>query len=159
MDRDKDTSKFYQHPVSVGDTIFYSSGYIILDSVVVNPRNEKYHFTPSDTALMADLTVVSKDSVRYRARPLYYFRNNRADLVLDTVIAQNLAIGFSQVLDNHKIEISVRESPNMVPFVALKVLAFPFIRLVWLGVLVMMIGFVMSLVRRIKLIRPVEPMI
>jgi cytochrome c-type biogenesis protein CcmF len=47
----------------------------------------------------------------------------------------------------------------MVPFVALKVLAFPFIRLVWLGVLVMMIGFVMSLVRRIKLIRPVEPMI
>ena len=159
MDRDKDTSKFYQHPVSVGDTIFYSSGYIILDSVVVNPRNEKYHFNPSDTALMADLTVVSKDSVRYRARPLYYFRNNRADLVLDTVIAQNLAIGFSQVLDNHKIEISVRESPNMVPFVALKVLAFPFIRLVWLGVLVMMIGFVMSLVRRIKLIRPVEPMI
>ncbi|HYJ37575.1 MAG TPA: hypothetical protein VEV87_03125, partial [Chitinophagaceae bacterium] len=78
----------------------------------------------------------------------------RADLVLDTVIAQNLAIGFSQVLDNHKIEISVRESPNMVPFVALKVLEFPFIRLVWLGTLVMMIGFTMSMIRRIKRTTP-----
>ncbi len=151
MDRDKDTSKFYQHPVNVGDTIFYSSGFMVLDTVVVNPVNDKYHFKNTDTALMASLTVVSKDNVKYKARPLFFLKNNHADFVLDTVITQNLAVGFSKVLDNHKIEISVRESQNMVPFVALKVYQFPLIRLVWLGALVMMIGFVMSIVRRVKL--------
>jgi len=157
MDRDKDTSQFYQHPVKVGDTIFYSSGYMTLDSVIANPNNDKYHFTSADTALMADITVHTKDSMKYHARPVFVLKGNQADYVLDTVISQNLAVGFSRVLDNHKVEISVRESPNMVPFVALKVLQFPFIRLVWFGTLIMMIGFVMSIVRRIRLGRKVEP--
>jgi len=157
MDRDKDTSQFYQHPVKVGDTIFYSSGYMTLDSVIANPNNDKYHFTSADTALMADITVHTKDSMKYRARPVFVLKGNQADYVLDTVISQNLAVGFSRVLDNHKVEISVRESPNMVPFVALKVLQFPFIRLVWFGTLIMMIGFVMSIVRRIRQGRRVEP--
>jgi cytochrome c-type biogenesis protein CcmF len=153
LDRDKDTSKFYQHPVRAGDTIFYSSGYIILDSVVLNPRNDKYQYKPTDTALMASLTVVSKDSVRYTARPVFSYSNNRVAYILDTVIAQNLAIGFNQVLSDQKVVISVKESSNLVPFVALKVLEFPFIRLVWLGTLIMMVGFVMSIIRRIKLVQ------
>jgi len=154
LDRDKDTSKFYQHPLSAGDTVFYSSGYIILDSVVINPRNDKYQYKPTDTALMASLTVVSKDSVRYKARPLFAYKANKGvEKVLDTVISQNLAISFDRVMSNEKIVISVKESSNLVPFVALKVLEFPFIRLVWLGTLIMMIGFGMSIIRRIKLVQ------
>jgi len=154
LDRDKDTSKFYQHPLSAGDTVFYSSGFIILDSVVINPRNDKYQFKPTDTALMASLTVVSKDSVRYKARPLFAFKANKGvEKILDTVISQNLAISFDRVISNNKIAISVKESSNLVPFVALKVLEFPFIRLVWLGTLIMMVGFGMSIIRRIKLVQ------
>jgi cytochrome c-type biogenesis protein CcmF len=41
----------------------------------------------------------------------------------------------------------------MIPFVALKVYQFPFIRLVWIGTAIMMVGFVMSMVRRMKLLR------
>ncbi len=153
LDRDKDTSKFYQHPVNPGDTIYYSSGFIILDSVVINPRNDKYQYKPTDTAFMASLTVVSKDSVRYNARPVFSYKNSGAEYILDTVIAQNLAIGFSQIMSNKQIGISVKESSNLVPFLALKVLEFPFIRLVWLGTLIMMVGFGMSIVRRIKLVQ------
>ena len=153
LDKDKDTSKFYQHPVGAGDTIFYSSGFIILDSVVLNPQNDKYQYKSTDTALMASLTVVSKDSVRYKARPVFSYGNNAVEYILDTVIAQNLAIGFNQVLNDRKVVISVKESSNMVPFLALKVLEFPMIRLVWLGTLIMMVGFGMSIVRRIKLVQ------
>jgi cytochrome c-type biogenesis protein CcmF len=63
------------------------------------------------------------------------------------------------VLDNHRVEISVRESPSMVSFVALKVLQFPFIRLVWLGTLVMVIGLIMSIVRRVRLNQRQDPVI
>jgi cytochrome c-type biogenesis protein CcmF len=150
LDRDKDTSQFHSHPVAIGDTIFYSAGYIILDSIVGNPHNDKYHFNAHDTAVMASLTVVSKDSMRYKSRPLYFLKNNQPDIVLDTVIAQNLVLGFTKFLENHKVEISVRESPNMASFVALKVYQFPFIRLVWFGTFVMMVGFIMSIVKRIN---------
>ncbi len=54
MDRQKDTSQYRSYPVAIRDTIFYSNGYIILDKVVVNPNTDKYHFTPADTALMAE---------------------------------------------------------------------------------------------------------
>jgi cytochrome c-type biogenesis protein CcmF len=38
----------------------------------------------------------------------------------------------------------------MVPFVSLKVYMFPQINLVWIGVLIMMTGFVMSIINRRK---------
>ena len=151
LDRDKDTSQFYPHPMGVGDTIFYSRGYVLLDSIVANPHNDKYHFNASDTALMASLTVVSKDSTRYKSRPLFYLKGNQPEYVLDTVMSQNLVLALSRFVDRNKVEISMRESPSMASFVALKVLQFPFIRLVWLGTIVMVIGIVMSIVRRIKL--------
>jgi cytochrome c-type biogenesis protein CcmF len=38
----------------------------------------------------------------------------------------------------------------MVPFVSLKVFMFPQINLVWIGVIIMMTGFVMSIINRRK---------
>lgn len=150
MDKEKDTAQFKSYPIAINDTVYYSKGYIVLDKVVVNPSNEKYHFTPSDTALMAEVTVVSKDSMRYKASPVLYVKNNEAHYVADTIFAQNLALGLGRVVDNNKIELRVKESSSMVPFVSLKVLIFPHINLVWLGTLIIIIGFIMSMVRRLK---------
>ncbi|HEY6899181.1 MAG TPA: hypothetical protein VI233_01000 [Puia sp.] len=44
----------------------------------------------------------------------------------------------------------LKESANMVPFIALKVLEFPQINLLWIGTIIMIIGFVMSLMWRRK---------
>jgi cytochrome c-type biogenesis protein CcmF len=145
-----DTTQFKRYAVAVHDTVFYSNGYIVLNKIIVNPDNEKFHFTSADTALMADLTVVGKDSLRYRATPLFYIKNNQMNFVLDTVFAQYLAIGLSRVVDRNKVELSVKESSSMVPFVSLKVLEFPQINLLWMGTLIMITGIVMSMVRRSK---------
>ncbi|HYF30113.1 MAG TPA: cytochrome c biogenesis protein CcsA [Chitinophagaceae bacterium] len=150
MDKTQDTGEYKAYLVNVNDTIEYSGGYITLDRVVPNPDNDLYNFTPNDTALMAELSVIARDSMRYKARPVFYIKNNQLLHIPDTVVAQNLAIMLSRVEDN-KLEIKVRESSNMIPFVALKVYEFPFIRLVWLGTILMMVGFVMSIVRRIRL--------
>jgi len=147
---ENDTSSFKSYTVAVNDTVFYSKGYIVLDKVIVNPNNEKYHFTSKDTALMAAVTVVGRDSIRYHASPLLYIKNNESHFIIDTVFAQNLAIGFGSVSDNHKIELRIKESDNMVPFIALKVFEFPHINILWIGVLVMIAGFIMSIVRRVR---------
>jgi cytochrome c-type biogenesis protein CcmF len=74
-------------------------------------------------------------------------------LINDTVFAQNLAVGFSSIDSSHTVVLQVKESSKMVPFVALKVYEFPGINLLWLGTLVMLTGTVMSLRRRVGLVR------
>jgi len=100
---------------------------------------------------MAIVTVISRDSMKYTATPLLYIKNNEPHFVTDTVFAQNLAIGLGKVTSKNKIELLVKESFNMIPFISLKAYEFPQINLVWLGILVMMLGFVMSIIRRINL--------
>ncbi len=148
MDSREDTISFRSHVMKVGDTVYYSNGFLVLNKVVPNPSEGKFRFTANDTALMADITVTAKDGRRYPAQPVFYVKGNEARYMMDTVFAQNLAFGFSKVLENQKIEVQVKESTRMVPFVALKVYEFPHINLVWLGTLVMVTGFIMSLVYR-----------
>ena len=153
MDKREDTAQFKTYPMNVHDTIFYSNGFMVLNSVEHNPVNEKYKFGPSDTALMADVKVVSKEGYTYAARPVFYVDHNQGKYIVDTVYAQNLAVGFSRVLDKQRIELQVKESAKLVPYVSLKVYEFPFISVLWIGTLVMITGFGMSIVRRIKLSR------
>lgn len=146
-----DTAQFRSHTVSIGDTIFYSAGYMRLDSVTINPNNEKHQFNSNDTAIMANLTIVTRDERRLQANPVFYLRNSQPQYIIDTLYSQGLAVGLSRVGEAQRLEISVKESTKMVPFLALKVLQFPFINLVWLGTILMIVGFIMSMVRRIKL--------
>ena len=155
LDKQKDTSGFVSHPVSLHDTVYYSKGMMILDTVYVNPNTDKYQFTTSDTALLAKIRVISRDSLHYTIEPLLYVKDNMIHRVADTVFAQNLAVELGSVMSNRKIELRVKESSDMVPFVSLKVYAFPQINLVWIGILVMVSGFGISLLyRRKQQLRP-----
>jgi cytochrome c-type biogenesis protein CcmF len=145
-----DTAQFHSRFLRLGDTTFYSKGYIVLDSVTVNPNNDKYHFMRGDTALMAKVTVVTQDSTRYTAYPLFYIKGNAPHYMNDTVFRQDLALRFNMITKDQKFDIGVKESPDMVPFIALKVLQFPQIGLLWLGTLIMISGFIISILWRRK---------
>jgi cytochrome c-type biogenesis protein CcmF len=147
-DEPEDTVQFHTQALKLKDTAFYSRGYVILDSLVKNPDHGKYHFAPTDTALMAALTVVSRDSMRYTASPVIYIRDNQTHFVTDTVFAQNLALQFNRITSDQRVELGIKESSDMVPFIALKVLEFPQINILWIGTIIMIIGFVMSLLWR-----------
>ncbi len=57
------------------------------------------------------------------------------------------------------LEIGVRESSAVLDFVTLKAYEFPFINVLWLGILVMVVGIVMSIVQRVKqLARSPQPL-
>ncbi len=153
MNKEQDTAQFKSHSMKPGDTAYYSNGMIILNRVTPNPTNEKYHFGPGDTAIMAELEIVAIDGRKYKARPVFFVKNNLMQYFMDTVQSQGLAISLSQVVDSKHVGISVKESSRMTPFIALKVLEFPFINLVWLGTILMVTGFAMSIVRRAGLLR------
>lgn len=150
LDEGEDTTQFKSTSVKVGDTLYYSAGYMTLDKVTLNPNEGKYKFSETDTALMAQVTIRGVDGSTYIAKPVYYVENNQSKYILDTVFSQGLAVGMSRVVDKDHVEISIKESSRLAPFVALKVLQFPFINLLWLGTVVMIVGFGMASYRRAR---------
>ncbi|MBP6432686.1 MAG: cytochrome c biogenesis protein CcsA [Ferruginibacter sp.] len=146
-----DTTQFKITELAEGDTAYYSNGYMVLNSVIKNPHTDKYHTPKGDIALMADITLYSKDSMRYKAQPVIHVDAINATPIDDTVYAQNLFVRFAGVADKQKIKLGIKESDKPIDFVTLKAYIFPYINLVWLGLVVMAIGFTISAVNRAKL--------
>jgi cytochrome c-type biogenesis protein CcmF len=139
--------------MKMGDTLYYSTGLMVLNDVVSNPNIGTYNFAPTDTAIMAEISVINSDGRTYKARPVFYYKDGQPRYAIDTVFAQGLAIGLSGIDGNNRFLVNVKESSSLTPFIALKVLQFPYINLVWLGTIIMVAGFVMSVVRRVKLLK------
>lgn len=152
-----DTSTFRNQTVRIGDTVFYSKGVVIVNSVSVNPSNSKYKFTANDTAIALNMTVISKEGNRFEAQPLLHVVNGAVYSVPDTVMAQSLILQFGQVKNQASglLEIGIKESSSVLDFVTLKAYEFPFINVLWIGVLVMVVGIVMSIVQRVRQMRRV----
>jgi cytochrome c-type biogenesis protein CcmF len=146
-----DTAQFKIHEMKMGDSAFYSKGYIVLNDIMKNPDNERFHFKPTDTALVADITVYSKDSTSYKAYPLLSISNFEVNYQDDTVFAKNLYLKLAGITQDGKFKIAVKESEVPADFLTLKAYVFPYINLVWLGLIIMAAGFVTSLSSRAKL--------
>ena len=147
----EDTTRFKIAEMAEGDTGYYSRGMFVLNRVVKNPHNDKYHFGENDMALMADITFISKDSMHYKASPLIQLDSLGLNQVDDTVYAQNLYVKFAGVTEGKKVKIGIKESDKIIEYVTLKAYIFPHINLVWLGLIIMAIGIVMSAVQRARL--------
>ncbi|GEO10062.1 cytochrome c biogenesis protein CcsA [Segetibacter aerophilus] len=147
-----DTSTFRNTNVRIGDTLFYSKGVMIVNNVTVNPSNTKYQFSQNDTAIALNITVISKEGNRFEAQPLLQVKNGSIYSIPDTVMAQSLILQFAQVKDQTQglLQIGVKESSSVLNFVTLKAYEFPFINILWMGVLVMVVGIIMSIVQRVK---------
>jgi len=149
-----DTSSFQPREVKVGDTVFYSKGFIVLNKVEVNPTNSKKDIHPGETSMLLNMTVHAQNGGIYDVTPgIALTGGNSFRNLEDTVAAQNLILKFNKVKDEKKgiLEIGVKETTGILNnALTLKVYAFPFINVLWIGVLVMVIGLVMSIRYRIR---------
>lgn len=145
----KDTASFKISEVAEGDTIFYSKGFMVLNKVVKNPASNKFKIPVTGPSVIADITVTAKDSSRYNATPMILVDSFGINQIDDTVYAQNIFVKFSGITaDQQKIKIGVKESDTMIDFVTIKAYIFPYINLVWIGLIIMAIGLVISMIQR-----------
>ncbi len=145
-----DTASFSIHTMSLKDTIFFSKGFFILNGILKNPDNERFHFGPTDTALVADVTVYNKDNTSQKAYPALAVSNQQINFIDDTLVRQNLFLRFAGLAAGNKFKIGIKESEIRSDFITLKAYVFPYINLVWAGLLIMAAGFIISIARRAK---------
>jgi cytochrome c-type biogenesis protein CcmF len=68
----------------------------------------------------------------------------------DTITAESMIVQFQKINTDNSIELGVKESDALLDFVTLKAYKFPFINLLWFGILTCAMGILMSMVRRIQ---------
>lgn len=153
---DADTTSFKKRDIAIGDTVFYSNGFLILNKVDVKRTDSLGRLLNGETGLFMDVTVMSKEGLTYKANPgIALTGTENIRFLPDTVKAQSLVLNFNKVGDNNQLEIGFKESGAINDLVTLKVYQFPMINVLWLGILVMVIGFIMSVVQRTRKQQPI----
>jgi cytochrome c-type biogenesis protein CcmF len=150
-EKNKDTASFRSNPVSIGDSIFYSKGFVVLEKITSKDNMPFEGFQPGDKAAVATLKVHSFNKTSYTSEPLLITKKGNSFAVLDTVTAESLVLRINSIReDGNGADIGLKESNAILQYVTLKAYKFPFIRLLWGGIIITAIGILMSMVQRIR---------
>jgi cytochrome c-type biogenesis protein CcmF len=147
-----DTLPYTKHTIAQGDTIFFSKGFMVLSSLKTAPVQKNYHAEPGDIAVGAQLDVHTRSNGDFAMQPVYFIRDSSFQgNIPDTIAPLSLAVRFTKILPNeNKVELELKESRDPMDYVVMKALIFPYINVLWIGILVMIIGFLMSIRQRLR---------
>ncbi len=151
-EKGEDTTSFKPYELSIGDTVFYSKGFAVLQNLESHKNIPGAGMTGQDSASVATLKVQAQTGSVYTIKPILINKGGVQFSQPDTITAESLIVQL-QKISGAKAELGVKENDSILEYITLKALKFPFINLLWLGTIVMVIGFLMSMVRRAKLNR------
>ena len=152
-EKTKDTSTFRTRVLKPGDSLFYSQGYMILDDVSARTDVPKEIFGPDGSLHEAPMRIFSKTGSIFSITPKLAIAKGNMVAIPDTVTSEGLVVQLQKVNPDKTIELGVKENEAPLQYVALKAYKFPFINLLWFGVILTAIGIIISMVRRISLNR------
>jgi len=151
-DKGEDTTTFKPYNIAVGDTLFYSKGFAVLENLESHKNIPGSGMSEKDSASIATVKVQAKTGSIYTVKPILITKVGAAFTQPDTVMAEGVVVQLQKVAGRNA-ELGVKENDGILEYITLKAYKFPFINLLWLGTLVMVTGFMMSVVRRVQLAR------
>lgn len=146
-EKNKDTSSFKTVNAQIGDTVYYSKGYAIIEDVASFRDIPNVQLNQNDSASVATLKFYARTGSLYTGRPILINKDGGSFPQPDTLTAENLIVQLQKV-DGRKVELGVKESDALMQYVTLKAYIFPYINLVWGGTILMTIGFIISMFYR-----------
>jgi len=138
--------------VKVGDTIYTSNNYMILQALEQNPRHPEYIAAEGDIAVAARFSIQNIEGQNpVSASPIYYIRGNQQFDIPENFEKMGIKLRFLKIIPTDgKIEVEVSDKKPKQDYIVLQALVFPLINLVWLGSVMMMIGFLIALMQRVR---------
>ena len=150
-----DTTEYVAHEMKQGDSVFFSKGFMVLKGLNTAPQSHNYIAQPGDLAVGAELEVFTQTNEQYRLQPVYFIRDSSYQYsVEDTLAPLGLNVRFTKILPaENKIELKIKEDAGFSDYIVMKALIFPYINVLWLGILITIIGTAMSIYQKIKIRR------
>ncbi|TDO23013.1 heme lyase CcmF/NrfE family subunit [Pedobacter duraquae] len=135
--------------VKEGDTIHTSSGIITVKALNLKPTAKQLVLAPNDVAVGMPLEV-NLDGRIFKTEPIFLVKGNNTFDFARNIDELGLRVRFTKILpEQNKAELQVYEKPQQAKdWVVFKSIEFPYINLYWVGTIVMVIGFLISIVRR-----------
>jgi cytochrome c-type biogenesis protein CcmF len=146
-----DTSSYKSYIVNKPtDTIFLQNAYMVFTKLSKDIDNKNYKAEAGDLAVAAGFKVYGLDGSVKELNPVYIIRNKEyVTNIDDTLPSLGIYARFSSLLvqgkDSVTLEMKVKQKDPKEDFVVLKILVFPYINVLWLGMVVMVFGFFVSL--------------
>lgn len=148
---EKKETKYVNHKkqaLAIGDTIYCDKAFVVLKDVSTNYQpNEKSNALPDELMLRAELEIHSLDKT-YTVSPLYIIKGNTYSVVDAVNDELGLKFSFTEIDSNKKVLIETSEKDNSSDFIIMKAIIFPWINLVWAGTIIMLVGFFLSILKR-----------
>jgi cytochrome c-type biogenesis protein CcmF len=151
--KNKDTSAFRTTTLKPGDSLFYSRGFILIEEVKQRDNLPQDLFGANGTLHEATLKVYAKTGSIYTTTPNLAFAKGAFLAPPDTVLAENLILQLQKVNPDKSIDLGVKETNTVMEYLALKAYKFPFINVLWAGIIITATGIFISMARRIRLNR------
>jgi cytochrome c-type biogenesis protein CcmF len=135
-----------------GDTLFAGQALIIFNGFDRQIDKAAYDLEDNDIAVAADLTVIEISGKKTALTPLYVIRDRMAIPIPGEMEELGLRVVLNKVLPNEgKAEIALYEKPDAYKeFIVMQAMIFPWINILWAGCVVMIIGTIMAIRRRLK---------
>ena len=152
-DKTKDTTTFRPNELKPGDTLFYSSGFIIYQEIKQTDNLPEDLFGKEGSLQQANLKVHSKTGSTYSIAPKLAIVKGNEMALPDTLLAESIVLQLQKINPDKSITLGIKESNAVMDYITLKAYKFPYIRLLWFGVVITAIGILISMVRRIQLNR------
>jgi cytochrome c-type biogenesis protein CcmF len=138
-----------KHELAQGDTIYLSNAFCVLKSISSNVQKSN-NANQSEILIGAEIAIHTLDNV-YNITPLYGIKDRQVasfDAYSEEIKTK---FSFKEVNpETKKITIETSEKDNTGNFIIMKAIVFPWINLVWAGTIIMIIGFFLSILKRIQ---------
>ncbi len=145
-----DTNTYKTHTVKAGDTVFLNSGYMIFKGFETNAVNKNYVPANGDISVTAKLEVSDLNGNMQTIRPVYYIRDGYENNVEDTLKNMLLYTRLTRIIpDEGAAELQIKQADPKDDYIVMKALVFPYINVLWLGIVVMVLGFFISIWNRL----------
>lgn len=142
---ESDTSNFRPHKVKDGDTVFVANGYLVYNGLHKDITNKNYSSENGDVAAEARLEAFNMTGKMGTTTPVYVIRGNFAGSIVDTFRDLGINIKINQILpEDGAVELGIKQRAQQDDYIVMKAIVFPYIRVLWLGIIVMIIGFFIS---------------
>lgn len=143
-----DSTTYKKHTVKRGDTVFVNRGYMIFEGFNTSVSNKHYTPQAGDIAVSANLTLRDLLGDSMTVSPVYFIRDNFEQYIEDTLAERRTYVRLSKILpDQDAAELMIRQPEE--DYIVMKALLFPYINVLWLGIIVMVCGFFISMSNRI----------
>jgi cytochrome c-type biogenesis protein CcmF len=139
------------HEIRLGDTLFAKSSFLIFDSLHRTPRSPG--LTEKDIAIGASFTLFDVQAKAHHIEPLFVIRDRQYSFSIpDSLMEVGLQISFDGIdPSTERFSFTVRESdPKYREFIVMKAIIFPWINVLWLGIIIMGIGTLLAVYHRFK---------